>query len=727
MNNFYGYIDGNIYENKDFAISNFISISNGKKENIVIKGFYNNSIIFNRLYDIECKDSDKKGTYEVTSFSISHPTNFESKRYYLSTFYGVGESYSIKIMEHFGDNVLEILDKNPSEIKKVKGISRVAKNNIEENWCNSRFKDGVIRDLFSMLTNEKIPFKRANAIISKINKMEINFFKNPYELLIFEEINFKIADIIALNVGIPVDSPERLKRGINYYCNELIYKKNGDCCIEREELEDFCFYNLLNDMDKIKESIKDNIDINIYEIEINNKKYIMPSQYYWAERNVSEKIKEILDKESLLFNKRNIERELEYINNGDKQYNEEQINAISNIFKHKISLIIGGPGTGKTTIVDKMISMSSHVSEKNNIEIKLIAPTGKAAKRMKESTGLEASTIHRAILDCEKEHICLKGDIIVIDEGSMIDILLMENLMKFISENSHVVIIGDTDQLPSISPGQVLKDLMISNVIPKVKLEHVYRFKNNLIKINANHIKNGEEIELPEEDNKDSDFYFMEYDVNSYKNKYENFNSMLSDIVVKLYTRYIPDKKGFDPIEDIQVLVPMNVGQIGAIEINKRIQNEINPCVNKNKELVFGDTCYRIGDKIIQRKNNYLMKIFNGDIGIIKDVDKKKYKLIVDFDGSLHTLGFDHFEHISLAYALTIHKSQGSEYKAIIMPFSKSQINMLERKLIFTALTRAKKLAIFTGDKFCLDYGIKNNKNSDRKTGLSKKLIEEFN
>lgn len=722
MKNFYGYIDNNIYEKNEFAISNFVSICDGEKKNIVIKGFYNKSIIFNRLYDIECKEADKKGTYEVTSFSISHPINHESKRYYLSTFYGVGESYSIKIMDYFGEDVLEILDKNPKKILEVKGISRIAKNSIENNWDNNRFKDGIIRDLFSMLTNEGISLKRANSIISKLNKMEIDYFRNPYELLIFEEINFKIADIIALNIGISPESSERLKQGINYFCNELIFKKNGDCCVEREELEDFCFYNLLNDMNKIKKSIDDNLNIIIYKVKIKDKEYIMPSNYYWAEKNVSEKIKTIINKKSNLFDLKNLDRELKYINSGETEYNKKQIEAISNIFKHKISLISGGPGTGKTTIVDKIINMSSYVSLKSNIRIKLIAPTGKAAKRMNESTGLEASTIHRAIADCQRSGTDIEGDIIVVDEGSMIDIILMENLMSVIPEDSHIVIIGDINQLPSISPGQVLKDLISSDVIPKVELEHVYRFKNNLIKINANHIKDGERIELPEENNKNSDFYFMKYDTNAYLNKYKDYNSMLSDIIIKLYTKHIPDKKGFDPIEDIQILVPMNVGQIGTIKLNKIIQDEVNPCKDKNKELLFKDNCYRINDKVIQRKNNYLLKIFNGDIGIIKDVDKVKYKLIIDFDGTLHTLGYEDIDNISLAYALTIHKSQGSEYKAIIMPFSKTQLNMLERKLIFTALTRAKKLAIFIGDDWCLNYGIDNDKNNDRKTGLISKL-----
>lgn len=724
MKNFYGYIDNNIYEKNEFAISNFVSICNGEKKNIVIKGFYNKSIIFNRLYDIECKEADDKNTFEVTSFLISHPINYESKRYYLSTFYGVGEAYSIKIMDHFGENILETLDNDPKKILEVKGISRVAKKSIEDNWDNSRFKDGIIRDLFSMLTNEGVPIKKANAIISKLNKMEIDYFRNPYELLIFEEINFKIADIIALNIGISPESPERLKEGINYFCNELIYKKNGDCCVEREELQDFCFYNLLNDMSKIKKEIENNIDIIIYKLYINDKEYIMPQNYYWAEKNISEKINTIINKESKLFDIKNLDRELKYINSGETQYNKQQIDAISNIFRNKISLISGGPGTGKTTILDKIINMSSHISLKSNLKIKLIAPTGRAAKRMNESTGLEASTIHRAIADCQRTGIDIEGDMIVIDEGSMIDIILMENLMAVIPEDSHIVIIGDTNQLPSISPGQVLKDLISSNTIPKVELEHVYRFKNNLIKINANHIKDGEKIELPEENNKNSDFYFMKYDENSFSNRYKNYNSMLSDVVLKLYTRYIPDKKGFDPIEDIQILVPMNVGQIGTIQLNKIIQNEVNPCKNKNKELLFKDNCYRINDKIIQRKNNYIFKIFNGDVGIIKDVDKIKYKLIVDFDGTLHTLGYDDIENISLAYALTIHKSQGSEYKAIIMPFSKTQLNMLERKLIFTALTRAKKLAVFVGDEWCLNYGIENDKNNDRKTGLSNKLRE---
>ena len=391
---------------------------------------------------------------------------------------------------------------------------------------------------------------------------------------------------------------------------------------------------------------------------------------------------------------------------------ERQIEAIKAAITNKVLVITGGPGTGKTTIIKSILQIFSSVTN----SILLAAPTGRAAKRMSEATGRESKTIHRLLeFNMAKggfqknEEFQLECDLIILDEASMIDSLLMYHLLKAIPKNATLIIVGDINQLPSVGAGSVLKDIIKSNAFPVIELNEIFRqAQQSAIIVNSHNIIQGK---IPSLDNinENSDFYFIK----------DDDQEGVLDKVIRLVKQRIPQKFGFDSINDIQVLTPMNRGIVGTSKLNEYLQEALNP---DGLEIVRGGRKYRIGDKVMQIRNNYDKEVFNGDIGFITNIDTENQSVTITVDGRAVTYDFSDLDELVLAYAVSIHKSQGSEYQVVVMPLVMAHYMMLARNLLYTGITRGKKLVVVVGSKKAMFLAVKNNKIMSRNTWLSERL-----
>lgn len=689
---------------------------------------------------------------------------------------GIGEKLAKTIVDKFGKQTLEIIKKDPEKLKEIKGLS---KQKIE-NLIKVVNKGQMYRDITIFLLEfcEFTP-DRITSIIDKYEESAIEIIKeNPFRLMKdFERIGFKKADEIAQKLGLPKNSPERIERGIHYILEqETSY---GNCAVEESillkkieellnlEINDIV-KNIYNKMIEKKE---------IYKEIILNKWYIYPKDIFEAEALIAQSLNNLIEKkipasniaDDFLFKViSRVENDMCNDKNGSFEFSEEQKHAILQAYKNKITIITGGPGTGKTTILEGLIKLIQ-LNEGNLDMLAQAAPTGKAAKRMEEKTKAEAVTIHKLIgiggienmsnLPPEDTNLLLpyynmenklNKKFFIIDEASMIDTLLFAKLLAAIKIDAQLVLVGDIDQLPSIGPGTILKDLINTNKITVVRLLETRRqAKGSKIIMNAKEIMQGNMPEITNDLNED----FFIFDSNDNKEIIENIKELtefkLKDFVKKQYGGIIDsdtkELRDFDPIKDLQILSPMNKGEVGNHEINTLIQN----LINKNTRCVkYGSREFREGDKVIQIKNKAKQNIFNGDIGIVSKIlntkeeieklkkdnesnDSNYYKALPVLEVWFEEVGpvkFTHeeLEDLRLAYSISIHKSQGSEFPIVIIPLSLSHFNMLERKLFYTGITRAKKMLILVGQRKALYLATQNNKSEDRITGLKERLSNDL-
>ena len=566
-----------------------------------------------------------------------------------------------------------------------------------------------------------------SAKIFKVYKNEaISVVKtNPYRLATdVIGIGFKIADQIAQNLGIEKNSIERAKAGVAYVLQELA--DEGHVCYPYEELKNKCselleidgnvIENALAELERGKEiyverKIKGNDqspgeDSIVYQI-----------AFYVAELGVSSRIARLLE---VSFGReiKNAEGELESV---QKQLHiklaPDQVRAIRNAILKKMMIITGGPGTGKTTIVRSILK----IYEKLGARVILAAPTGRAAKRLAESTGREAKTIHRLLeYNPQKggfgknESSKLKADVIIIDEASMIDLILMHHLLKAIPETAKLILVGDIHQLPSVGAGNVLKDIINSERVEVVQLKEIFRqAAGSMIIVNAHRINNGEFPVIPKPNKKGDlfDFYFIE----------EEDGEKVVKIIKELCIERIPKRFRFHPVDDIQVLSPMHKGSIGAANLNYELQEALNP---DGAELARGGRIFRVNDKVMQIKNNYEKDVYNGDIGRIAKIDFEEQELQVMYDTVEVSYDFSELGEITLSYAISVHKSQGSEYNAVIIPLLEQHYFLLQRNLLYTAVTRGKKLVVLIGTKRAIGMALSNNRVQERYTMLRRRLME---
>ena len=647
---------------------------------------------------------------------------------------GIGPITAKRLVERFKEKTLEILDNDIDKIKEVEGIGEKKFEIIKESYLEQRdLKDIIIFfQGHGMSTNQCIKVYKTFGS----NAKEI-ITENPY--ILSDEITgigFITADRIAKSIGIEATSPFRIQSGIKYILNQ--FSSAGNTYMPKENLIRETINLLGASRELVEEGLYNlSVDSKIKVEKINEVDSVFALPYYYCELGVTNRIITLS-----MENFRSINSDIEFeIGVFEKKHNIKfalsQKEAIIGAFQNGIEIITGGPGTGKTTIIKAIIE----IYENNNMKVVLGAPTGRAAKRMTESTGREAKTIHRLLemgvsedgksFYKKGEGEPLESDVIIIDEASMIDIMLMNSLLKAIKLGTRVIIVGDVDQLPSVGAGNVLKDLIESKFIKVVRLKDIFRQgKESLIVTNAHKINNGE---MPFLNRKDGDFFF--------ENK-EDINEILSTTIDLINTRLPKFNTRWDKLRDIQILTPTRKGILGVDNLNKELQKVLNPKASYKKEKESKDMVFREGDKVMQIKNNYSLKwtkingdgdnegvgVFNGDMGFIESINEEDKTLTVIFDDERRVVyDYIYLDELELAYAITIHKSQGSEFKVVITPAFMGSPFLMNRNLLYTAITRAKELVVVVGLPKALKYMVANNKSVDRYSALKNRIIDITN
>lgn len=632
----------------------------------------------------------------------------------------IGKKTAKKIVDKLGDKALEILEEEPERLFEIKGIGKKRIEKIQAAILERK----ASRDSIIFLQDLGFGINTAIKISLKYDKDTIAVVKNDTYRLIddIRGIGFTIADNIALKNGMARNDSKRILAGIKFILN-LSANGNGDCFLERSEL----VFRAQKLLDIASGEIDRELDFNILNGSlikdiIGDREVVYYEYLFKAEDLVATRLAQMLA----------ISLEDEKISISNKSFFEGldsvQEEAVHEVFKSKLTVITGGPGTGKTTIVRKIVAIAENLSKK----IMLAAPTGRAAKRLEESTGLSASTIHRLLKYSRNESgklafeynrdNPLNTDILIIDEASMLDIELMAKLVDAITVNTRLVLVGDADQLPSVGPGNVLRDIIDSSMAKVIRLKKIYRQgKDSNIVLNAHKINKGESPILNE---KGKDFFFIKC----------LSNREILDTVVDLYSRRLPNHYKFNPIEDIQVLSITKKGDLGTESLNTRIQSLVNPDSKSQDQIDLKDYVIKKSDKLMQAVNNYSLKtydkkfgegegVFNGDMGFaeVLDGDARSLKLRLD-DGRLASYDKSSIDELMLAYAITVHKSQGSEFKAVIVPVFNGPPLLMSRNIIYTAITRAKELVVLVGSEEALERMIENNQINRRNSSLAYRL-----
>jgi exodeoxyribonuclease V alpha subunit len=650
--------------------------------------------------------------FKISNSIAIPPATIEGIEKYLGSglIKGIGPVMAGKIVACFKEKTLDVLDKEINRLNVIEGFGKKRVDLIKKEWS----KHSKIKEIMIFLQSLEITPAYAKKIYNKYSDNSIKIInENPYRLCddIFG-IGFKIADRIAKKAGIENDSVFRIKSGIIYMIGQL--QEAGNCYFPHEPLIEQAKEFLDVEINDIKKTL---------EILIKEKNIIITDdKVYLTDTYNDEKF--VAD-ELIKIKKEPLNSPLDFLNMEDKineisklskiMIDEDQLEAVTCAISEKILVITGSPGTGKSTILNYILK----IFEMKNIVVKLAAPTGRAAKRLSETTGKEAKTIHRLLEYNPKLNTFSKNklnklscDLLIIDEASMLDIKLIRNLIEAIDYKTRIIFVGDVDQLPSVGPGNVLNDMINSKIFKVVRLNKIYRqFGRSKIIYNAHRIRDGlyPSLSFNTGEDKINDFYFIE------KTEQED---VVNSILNMLYYN-LPNKFGFDPLKDVQVLVPVNKGIVGVENLNSRIQNKFN---SSTKKITRGNFEFRQNDKVIQQKNNYEKDVFNGDIGFIRDIDFELQEFKVDFNDKIVTYNFYDTDEISLSYAISIHKSQGSEFKCVIIPLLTSHYMLLQRNLLYTAITRAKELAVIIGSKKAIGMAVSKNNVENRFTNLKQLL-----
>ncbi len=656
--------------------------------------------------------------FQVKKCKVSPPTTKKGVKKYLASglIKGIGEKYAERIVNKFGDQTLDVIEKDPDFLLDVDGIGEKRLNQILESWEQQK----EIRDVMIALKSHDISTAYGLRIYKKYGSQSQEIVKrDPYRLASeVDGIGFMIADRIARKVGIDQEDPGRIKAGLRYTLTESstdghIYLPRRVLVEKTVELLDVPRGLVENQLEKL---LAEGGLITSEESEPTNKKPVYLPFLYYAEQEVAEKLA-VLDSfsrpESGLSAGYISELISGYQMESGLDYNQEQQQAIRKALKNKVTIITGGPGTGKTTVITGIIA----IMEQLGWEITLAAPTGRAAKRLTETTEREAKTIHRTLgykppgTFTHNEENQLSTDVVIIDELSMVDLRLINHLLRAIPVGSHLVLVGDADQLPSVGPGDVIKDIIKSEVISIVELTRIYRqSKTSDIVKNAHRINKGQYPVIQSRD--DADFFFFE----------ETNPVDARKKIIELVANEIPGEWGMDPLEDIQVLSPMYKGVCGVNMLNQKLQSRLNDNDNLDSGMVQD---FRVGDKVMQTKNDYDKGVFNGDIGKIVNFDRSTGELEVQFsDCGVINYKKEEVTSLDLAYAITIHKSQGSEYEGVVLPILNQHFVMLKRNLLYTAVTRSRRLVVLVGSKKATGIAINNDEETRRYSALAEKLGE---
>ncbi|MBI6038781.1 SF1B family DNA helicase RecD2 [Clostridium perfringens] len=662
------------------------------------------------------------------------PTSKDGIEKYLSSgiIQGIGPVTAKKIVNKFGEDTLNILDNNIERLKEIEGIGKKKLETIIESYREQR----ELKNITIFLQTHGLSVNQCLKIYKKYGSSSVDTVKNnPY--ILCDEISgigFKTSDKIARSLGIGVDSPFRIQSGIRYVINEFC--ANGHTFMPKDELIKEASNVLTVSGDIIEENIKNAaLDRKIKLEKINDKEGVFTIPNYYCELGITNRILTLA-----ISNFQDISVDVDHLilqfeNKNNITFAESQKDAIISAFQNGIEIITGGPGTGKTTIIKCIIE----IFETCGLKVLLGAPTGRAAKRMSESTGKEATTIHRmldmgvfekeeSVFVTNAEEHSLEADVVIIDEASMIDITLMNALLKSIKVGTRLIIVGDVDQLPSVGAGNVLNDFIESGFTKVVRLKEIFRQgKESMIVVNAHKINKGE---MPKLNEKGTDFFFIRNDIQE---------GILNTIIDLINTRLPKFNSNWDKLKSIQVLVPMKKGVLGVTNLNEKIQNVLNPKAPYKKEKEFRSMIFREGDKVMQIKNNYSLKwtriagkgehegsgVFNGDMGFIENIDLEGKKLSIIFDDERKVIyDFMYLDELDLAYAITIHKSQGSEFPVVIIPAYMGAPLLMNRNLLYTGITRAKEMVVVVGIPKALKYMVDNTRSMERYSSLNWRIKE---
>lgn len=667
---------------------------------------------------VECRgvwvnNKDHGIQFKAEHLRIVPPTTLEGIEKYLGSglIKGVGPHFAKVLIKAFGEDVFEVLENDADRLTQLSGIGSKRKEQILVAWAEQK----AIRNIMIFLQTHGIGTARAVRIYKTYGDDAISVVRdNPYRLALdVIGIGFETADTLAMKLGIPKDSIKRAQAGVRHLLQEFAAK--GHCAIEQEKLIKGSAELLEVSEEITAQAISKELkEGNLVLDRIDGEDCLFLAALYQSER-LSADIITKLRRGSSPWKISDYAKALQWVE--DKTgivLSSSQREAVTVALTEKVTIITGGPGVGKTTIINSILK----IVRAKKINVSLCAPTGRAAKRLAEATGFNAKTIHRLLEYDPGTHAFrynqnnrLHTDMVIIDEASMIDIVLWYNVVKSIPDHAALLIVGDIDQLPSVGPGAVLADMINSNAIAVVKLTEIYRqAASSKIIVNAHRINQGQFPVQDRGSNELTDFYFIAADT----------PEEIQEKLLYVVTEKIPQRFKYDPKRDIQVLTPMNRGGLGSRSLNSLLQGRLN--TNSVPKIDRFGTTFAPGDKIIQNINNYDKDVFNGDIGTISGIDLEKSEAKINFDGRTVSYDFNEFDEISLAYATSIHKSQGSEYPVVVIPISTQHYMLLARNLLYTAVTRGRKLVIIIGQTKALAMAIKNNAVGARVTNLCERL-----
>ena len=656
--------------------------------------------------------------FKATTYKTVAPTEISGIEKFLASgaINGIGPAMAKKIIAEFGEKTLEIIAKSPNELLKVPGIGKKTAEKISTSYL----EQSELTEIMVWLENHGISNTYAGKIFAKYGSFAIDIMeKDIYRLFQdIEGIGFLTADKLAFNLGIQREDKRRIISGIDYALMQLC--NNGHCCIPEMALVDKTAKILQVNNQIIFTILKERIDNGSLNTEVvGGETLIYPPYLYYAEKKVATRLLQLQQATEPL-SEDNLSLFIKVWEKDNQiQLAQKQKEAIKACLHHGVLVLTGGPGTGKTTVIKGILS----ILKAQGLKIRLAAPTGRAAKRLSETTGQKALTIHRLLeannlaqddnlqlgfsKDIDDQ---LDADVIILDEVSMVDIVLMHHFLNAVPDGCRIILVGDTDQLPAVGPGSVLKDIIRSQKIPAIRLDEIFRQAQTSMIIQNAHIINAGR--LPDIRKQYSDFVFYEL----------NDDTSITQKILDLCTKDLPHE-GFDVLKDVQVLSPMHRFLCGVENLNLMLQEQLNPKKNQD-ELKYSSQTFRVGDKVMHIRNNYQKNVFNGDIGFIQDINNEK--LTVDYFDHIVTYEKNELNELTLAYASSVHKSQGSEYKVVIIPLSTSHYIMLQRNLLYTAITRAKQKVVIIGSKKALMTAVQSNRTQKRYTLLAERLAHKL-
>ena len=695
------------------------------------------------------KDPKYGRQLHVTSFTQRLPASIEGITRYLGSglIKGVGPKKAQRIVDHFGEQTLAIIEQQPERLSEVKGISVKDREQIAKSWA----EQSEIKELHLFLQSHDVSMNLATRIYKQYGQESIKVVReNPYQLA--QDVNgigFRTADEIAVKLGLPRDSIPRIATGLKYVLAQAP-NDDGHCFLPENELKrraseilqapneliSTAMEQLRGDRDVFVEPpLPAQVDVSLRAVddqeplndwsaveEATPQQRIYFGPFWHAENGSARILRTLLRSHSKLppVSQRHWDAVFNYLaQNRNMLLTEKQRTAVQMAYNSKVSILTGGPGTGKSTSIRALLM----VLRKSKIEVALAAPTGRAAKRLTEATGavgFQAKTLHRLLEYAPHDNTYQRNEenplpykFVIVDEVSMVDILLFYHLLKALPPDAHLLLVGDADQLPSVGPGNVLRDLLRSGAIPSVVLTELFRqAQQSQIVVNAHRINAGQMPSLKRESG--GDFFFVA----------EEDPIRAQHLVLDFVQRRIPTHYHLNPMTDIQVLSPMYKGPVGVTSLNEELQARLNPTAFVSLE--WGGRVLRLGDKVMQVRNDYDKDVFNGDVGWIRTIDRENSSIKVEFleeaGPLLVSYNFHELDELVLAYAVTVHKSQGSEYPAIVLTLFNQHYMLLQRNLLYTAITRAKRLCVIVGQSRALAAAVRNNRVALRNTGLAERL-----